>query len=262
MKLPLVLGVAALSLAVGCQRPEVEAFRLRPVPIVVRMEVPASIPGSATIQHEYGAALRSRLATRATVVVDGAAAPAAAAELRVVVTDIRAARNEPNAAAVGVATGLAVGTLSALVGNRDAVFDGLWWGLWAGSNVAADRRAERYARGYRPNRINAVAFLTQGDTHAPGKQVTLAEFDVNGHEVIEAMAPLGAADRDDLPRVREEEARALARVVVRKLEERFGWTARPQPDFYGLRRAQEAEPPPRTTDADKAAAPDSAAKRP
>ena len=237
--------LAVLSLAVGCQRPEVEAFRQRPVPIVVKLDVPSTIPGSETIRREYEAALRSRLATRATVVVEGAVPPAAAAELRVVVSDIRPARGEPTAAAVGVATGVAVGALSAIAGNRDAMFDGLWWGLWVGSNVAADRRAERQALGYRPNRIDAVAYLQQQDKEAPGKRVTLAEFDVSGHEVIESMMPLNAAERDDPGRVREEEARALARVVVRKLADQFGWTTKQQPDFYGLRKEVEPETAPK-----------------
>jgi hypothetical protein len=68
------------------------------------------------------------------------------------------------------------------------------------------------------------------------------EFDVSGHEVIEAMLPLSAADQDDAGRVREEEARALARVVVRKLDERFGWNPKAQPDYYGLNRPAEPEP--------------------
>lgn len=240
-----ILAFTALVLAFGCQRPEVEAFRQRPVPIVVKMEVPASIPGSDVIKREYEAALRSRLATRATVVVDGATPPPAAAELRVAVTDIRPARREPNAAAVGVATGVAVGTVGALLGNRNAAFDGLWWGLWAGTHAAADRREEHRMLGYRPNRISAVAYLLQPDPSAPGRPVTLAEFDVSGSEVIDAMSRLTSAEQDDPGRIREEEARALARVVVDRLERQFGWTVKARPDYYGLRPATEPEPAPR-----------------
>jgi len=233
---------AAVTLALGCQRPEIEAFRLRPLPIVVKLDVPRTIAGSETIQREYAAALRSRLALRAPVVVDGAVPPPAAAELLVSISDIRPARSEPSPAAVGVATGVLVGTLSAVAGNRNAVADGLWWGLWTGSHAAAERRAERYAHGYRPNRINAVAYLQQKDPAAPGKPITLMEFDVSGYEVIEAMRALAASEQDDAGRIREEEARALARVVVRKLEERFGWTAKTQPDYYGLPKPAEPEP--------------------
>lgn len=261
MKKPLVLVLASLLLAIGCQRPEVDAFRTRPVPIVVRLDIPASISGSEAIKLEYEAALRSRLATRATVVVDGAVPPAAAAELLVAVTDIRPGQGEPSAAAVGVATGLAVGTLGAIVGNRNAAFDGLYWGLWAGSHAAAAKQMERHALGYRPNRINAVGYLTQKDAGSPGRRITLAEFDVSGQEVIESMAPLSPADRDDASRVREEEARALARVVVRKLEDRFGWTAKAQPDFYGPRKEFDPEPIPKK-DEDKPPAAETAVKRP
>lgn len=239
-----ILAVAALALALGCQPPEVEAFRQRPLPIVVKMDVPTSIPGSEAIKREYEAALRSRLATRTTVVVDGAVPPPAAAELRVAVSDIRPARGEPSAAAVGLATGVAVGTLSALLGSRDAAFDGLWWGLWAGTNAAADRRAERRSLGYRPNRISAVAYLVQPASAAPGRPVTLAEFDVSGTEVIESMSRLTPAEQDDPGRIREEEARALARVVVGRLERQFGWSVKDPPSYFGLRRPVEADPDP------------------
>ncbi len=241
MKRALLL-LSALGLVLGCQRPEVEAFRQHPVPIVVRMDVPSSLPGAEAIRREYEAALRSRLATRATVVVDGAVPPPASAELLVAIQDIRPAYRDATPAAVGVAAGVAVGTLSALAGNRDAVFDGLWWGLWAGSNAAAERRAERYQLGFRPNRISAVVYLRQADPAAPGRSIDLAEFDLGGYEVADAMMPLSSAERDEPGRIREEEARALARVIVRRLEERFGWVPRQRQDFYGLRPAPEPGP--------------------
>jgi hypothetical protein len=237
--------LALLSLALGCRHPEVEAFRQRPVPIVVKLDLRASIPGSESIKREYEAALRSRLASRATVVVDGVAAPPAYAELLVAISDIRPSRSDPNPAAVGIATGAIVGTLGALAGNRNATFDGFWWGLWAGTHAAAERRWEERSLGYRPNRINAVVYLRQPDPSAAGKWLTLAEFDVDGYEVIESMTSLYSAERDDLGRVREEEARALASVIVRKLAERFDWPAKPQQDFYGLRKVQEPEPIPK-----------------
>lgn len=240
----LLAAATILLLAVGCQHPEIEAFRQRPVPIVVRLDVPASIPRADEVKREYEAALRARLATRTTVVVEGAAPPSRAAELVVAITGIRPARRDPSPGAVGVATGIAVGTLSALAGNRDAVFDGFWWGLWAGANTAADRRVEERALGFRPNRISAVAMLTQAEAGGDRERVTLSEFDIDGYEVIASMSPLSRADQDDPVRIREEEARALSIVVVRKLEEQFGWTRKTQPDFYGLRPPQDPEPRP------------------
>lgn len=242
----IALSVAGLLLAVACQRPEVEAFRLRPAPIVVRMELPAGVPEPEGVRREYEAALRARLATRATVVVDGATPPADAAHLSVVVTELGPPRRDASPAAVGVATGLAIGTLGALVGNRDAVFDGMWWGLWAGAHASAARRHDARALGYRPNRIEAVVLLSRQVPGRPRDPEVFAEFEVSGREVIDAMSPLGGMDRDDPVRVREEEARALARVVVRRLEDRFGWIARTRPDWYGLR--PEPEPAPQAPD--------------
>lgn len=243
MKIQIALGTALL-LSLGCQRPEVEAFRLRPEPIVVRLEVSADLPDAARIKREYEAALRARLATRTAVVVEDAAPPLRAAELLVAITGIRPARRDPSPGAVGVATGIAVGTLSAIAGNRDAVFDGFWWGLWAGAHASAERRIEERSLGYRPNRISAVAHLTQPALDGSRERVTLAEFDVDGTEVIASMSPLSRTDQDDPVRIREEEARALAIVVVRALEERFGWTRKAQPVFYGLRPAAEPDPKP------------------
>ncbi|MBI4912866.1 MAG: hypothetical protein HY823_09010 [Acidobacteria bacterium] len=244
--LPRLVSLAILAAALGCQRPEVEAFRRQPVPILVRLEIPPDTPGGEQVRQEYAAALRARLATRSTVVVEGARAPEDAAELQVNIRSIRSGDRPASAAAVGVATGIAVGTLSALAGNRHATFDGFWWGLWAGSHAAAERRHSEYSLGYRPNRVNAVVTLRRPALARQGRDEVLADFDVDGREVIQAMRPLGAAEREDEFRIREEEARAFARVVVEELERRFEWTPRSQPSFYGL---PEREPDPRPAEA-------------
>ena len=244
-RMPLVLVPALL--AVACQRPEVEAFRRAPAPVSVALSVPGDVPGSEGVSREYAAALRARLATRVVVVPEGVQPPPGAAELQVTLVSMRPDRGEPSPGAVGVATGLAVGTLGALAGNRNAVFDGFWWGLWAGTHAAAAQRHDRYYErdrlGYRPLRVNAVVHFRLS-TPGGREWLPLAEFEVGGREVVDAMAPLGAADRDDPYRIREEEARAFSRVVVRKLEDRFEWRLQERPSFYGAADGRPAEPPP------------------
>ena len=135
----LLLPVPALVLVLACARPEVEAFRARPVPVVVRFEAPASLAERADVEKEYAAALRARLASRVTVVEEGVQPPAEHVVLDVRVTELRGARRDPSPAVVGAITGVAVGALSAMAGNRDAAFDGFFWGLWAGVHAAEAR---------------------------------------------------------------------------------------------------------------------------
>ena len=129
MRSPL-LAVPALALLVACVRPEVEAFRQAPAPIAVAFEVPADVQGRTDISKEYAAAIRARLATRATVIPEGVQGPANAATLRVTITDVREGRRsgDPSPVAVGVTTGVVVGTLNALAGNRNAGFEGFQLG--------------------------------------------------------------------------------------------------------------------------------------
>ena len=129
----LALAVPALVvLTTACSRPEVEAFRRNPPPLEVAFEVPRGIPRPEAVKAEYAAALRARLATRTTVVRMGTLPPPQAVTVRVQITELRPVKvSDASPGAVGVATGIAVGTLSALAGNRDAVFDGFFWGLWA-----------------------------------------------------------------------------------------------------------------------------------
>lgn len=242
-----LIAVLPLVLTVACTRPEVEAFRKSPEPIVVSFQVPDSVPGKSEVAKEYAAALRARLAMRATVVPAGVPAPHQAAELRVRITGWREVQKGPSPGAVGAITGVAVGAISALAGNRDAAFDGFYWGMWAGSHAAAER--DREARlGFRPQRVEAqVAVYRAGDPEP------LMAFAVEPYEVIDAMDPLGRGDRDDQFRIREEEAKALARVIVFKIQEKFQWRPLPEPSWYG-------EKPRLVEEDDDAPAPDAPVK--
>lgn len=250
MRSPL-LAVPALALLVACVRPEVEAFRQAPAPIAVAFEVPADVQGRTDISKEYAAAIRARLATRATVIPEGVQGPANAATLRVTITDVREGRRsgDPSPVAVGVTTGVVVGTLNALAGNRNAGFEGFWWGLWAGTHAAAHQRHASDRLGWAPRRVTAVVDLVQPSAGTS----PLASFDVDSQEVIDAMDPLSRADAEDDGRIREEEARAFSRVVVWKLQEQFGWTPKPRPSFWGERRNEGREEPPTPADPGKEA---------
>lgn len=225
----LLLTATLISLA--CTRPEVEAFRQKPTPISVSFIIPPDISHGEDVRKEYAAALQAKLATRVVVVPEGVQGPADTATLEVVITDVKRYRGGPSPAAVGVATGAVVGVLSAATGNRYAAFDGFWWGLFAASNAAQARRDELNRLGYRPLDVTAVIRLRQtgGDS---SRVAPLAEFDVGGDEVIDAMDPISRRESGDDSRIREEEARAFARIVVGKLQDRFGWSAHGTPTFY------------------------------
>ena len=229
MKQASLLLAASLAF-LGCTRPEVEAFRRNPPPVTVKMSIPSDIPQGEDVRKEYSAALQAKLATRIVVVPEGVQGPADTAVLDVAITDVKRYRSAPSPAAVGVATGVTVGILSAASGNRYAAFDGFWWGFFAAHHAAHARRAELDRLGYRPLDVTAVVRLLQGGREAAA--TPLAEFDVDGDEVIEAMDPLSRREADDLDRIREEEARAFARVVIAKLQDRFGWSAHGTPTFY------------------------------
>lgn len=237
------LVLPTLLLATACIRPEVEAFRQAPAPIAVVFETPRDVPHREEIGKEYAAAIRGRLATRATVVPEGVQGPPNGATLKVTITEVRDGRpsSDPSPVAVGVTTGVVVGALNALAGNRHAGFEGFWWGLWAGTHAAAHQRRAVDRLGWAPRRVNADVELVQPSS---GSQEPLCTFEVDSQEVIDAMDPLSRADAEDEGRIREEEARAFSRVVVWKLQERFGWTPRPQPSFYGVPPAEEREPLP------------------
>jgi hypothetical protein len=212
-----------LVLLLACRQPELADFGQHPSPIVVSFQVPLGYPRSEAVSSEYAAALRAKLADCAMVVPAGETSPEASAELLVTVTQIRP-HAEPSPAAIGTATGIAVGTLSALAGNRDAFFDGLFWGFFAGSSAADSRDWERARLGYLPVRVSAMVQLQR-----PGAKEPLLEFAVRSREVIEQM---GFLESHDEARIREEEAKAFARVVVARLQEEFHWLPLPEPSYY------------------------------
>jgi hypothetical protein len=222
--------VFSVLLAFGCTRPEVEAFRRQPTPVSVTVNLPPNLVNRDGFQKEYASALRARLATRIVVVPQGVTPPAGAAELQVDIRAISPATGQPSPAAVGVATGVTVGVLSAVSGNRGwGAIDGLFWGLFVGNNMAAHQERTQYRLGYRPQAVKAEVRLMQ-----PGNPEPLWVGSIEPSEVVEAMDPLPPGYRDDDGRIREEEAQGFARVVVQKLSVEFQWTRFAEQRFYGV----------------------------
>ena len=235
-----ILLLAPLMLALGCTRPEVEAFRQHPGPVSVSVSLPPGLADREAFQKEYASALRARLATRVVVVPEGVKPPVGAAELQVDIRDLSPAPGEPSPATVGVAVGATVGALSAASGNRGwGVVDGLFWGLWAGSHAAMAQEHTRDRLGYRPQVVRAQVRLMQ-----PGNPEPLWTDAIEPSEVVEAMDPLPPGSRDDDGRIREEEAKGFARVVVQKLSADFQWTRFAEQRFYEGPAPKRDEAPP------------------
>ncbi len=223
------LFISPLLLLLGCTRPEVEAFRLRPTPVFVTVTLPSGLGDRDAFQKEYAAALRARLSTRLVVVAEGTQPPVGASELRVDIREILPAPGHPSPAAVGLATGVTVGALSAASGNRGwGIVDGLFWGLWVGGHVAAHQQRPQYRLGYQPQAVRADVSLVQ-----PGNPEPLWLDAIEPREVVEAMDPLPWGYRDDDGRIREEEAKGFARVVVQRLSAYFRLTRFTEQRFYG-----------------------------
>lgn len=236
---PILLFVLLL-LVLGCTRPEVEAFRQRPGPVSVSVSLPSGLVDREAFQKEYASALRAHLATRVVVVPEGVRPPVGAAELQVDIRDMSPAPRRPDPATVGVAVGATVGALSAASGNRGwSVMDGLFWGLWAGSQAAMAQENTRDRLGYRPQVVRAQVRLVQ-----PGNPEPLWTDAIEPAEVVEAMDPLPPGSRDDDGRIREEEAKGFARVVVQKLSSEFHWMRLTEQHFYQEPPAKKDEAPP------------------
>ncbi len=229
------LSLVPLTLLLACQRPDLEAFRRTPAPVVVTLELPADVPDRDAHAEEYAAALRAKLATRLEVVPVGVTPPPNADKLHVAITGYVAGHSRPSAAATGVATGVTVGVVSAAAGSRSAVWDGFWWGMFAGSVVSESRHQEDRL-GFRPMRVDARVLMTRGD----GKTV-LADFDVDPHDIIKSMEPLRRSEEDDASRIAEVEAKALARAVVRELDERLELRVK-DPRWYRDPAAKDEKP--------------------
>jgi len=235
------LLLAPLMLAVGCTRPEVEAFRQHPGPVSVSVSLPAGLADRDAFQKEYASALRALLATRVVVVPEGVKPPVGAAELQVDIRDLSPAPGQPSPATVGVAVGASVGALSAASGNRGwSVVDGLFWGLWAGTHAAWAQEHTRDRLGYHPQVIRAQVRVVQAGNPEP-----LWTEAIEPSEVVEAMDPLPPGSRDDGGRIREEEARGFARVVVQKLSSEFHWMRLAEQRFYADPGAKREEAPPK-----------------
>ena len=231
------LFIVPFLLALGCTRPEVEAFRMRPAPVQVTVTLPSRLEDRESFQKEYASALRARLATRLVVVAEGAKPPMGAAELRVDIQEISPAPGTPSPAAIGVATGVTVGAISMASGNRGwGVMDGLFWGLWVGGNVAAHQERVQHRLGYQPQAVRAEVKLMQ-----PGNPEPLWVESIEPREVVEAMDPLPRGYRDDDGRIREEEAKGFARVVVQKLSAYFRLTRFTEQRYYGEPASQRGE---------------------
>ncbi|MDP2876326.1 MAG: hypothetical protein Q8O00_09085, partial [Holophaga sp.] len=87
--------------------------------------------------------------------------------------------------------------------------------------------------GYHPQQVDAqVALFRAGDPEP------LTTFAIEPMEVIDAMDPIRQADREDQYRIREEEAKGFARVVVSKIQERFQWVPLAKPSWYGVKEGQ------------------------
>jgi|GEM_PF-1204128 len=229
MRLAPWLFVPTLLLGLGCLRPEVEAFRQRPAPVRVTVTLPERLADHVAFQKEYASALRARLSTRLMVVPEGVMPPVGAAELQVDIRELAPGPGSPSPAAVGVATGVTVGALSAASGNRGwGVVDGLFWGLWVGGSVAAHQERVQHRLGYVPQAVRAEVRLVQ-----PGNPEPLWVDSIEPREVVEAMDPLPRGYRDDDGRIREEEAKGFARVVVQKLSSYFQLTRYSEQRFYG-----------------------------
>lgn len=228
---------AALLLLMACQRPDVEAFRQHPRPVVVACTVTPEGPGSRDFAATLEAALRVRLATRVTVVPEGVPAPPDAVRLQVDLKRKGIVSHNGHAAAVGWGVGTSVGVLSAAAGDRDWFFDGLFWGLFAGSNAAAEE--DRYSwLGYYPDDISSEAHLLQ-----PGDPEPLAVESIDTGDLLPALEPLRGNDGADETRVQEAEAQAYARILVNRLTETFQWR-RGAPSYYGAPMAAPEPPAP------------------
>lgn len=233
--------VLPILFAVGCTRPEVEAFRQSPKPVSVMVTMPANLADRENFQKEYASALRARLSTRVMVVPEGVKPPAGAAELRVDIREISTAAAQPSPAAIGVATGVTVGILSAASGNHGwGAVDGLFWGLFAGSAAASHQARVQGRLGYRPQSISAEVRLVQEGNAEP-----LWVSSIDPMDVVEAMDPLPRGYSDDDGRIREEEAKGFARVVVQRLSADFQWTRYSEQRFYQDPNAPREAPAPR-----------------
>ncbi|HJU83254.1 MAG TPA: hypothetical protein VJ600_03510 [Holophagaceae bacterium] len=228
------LSPLLLLAGIACQRPEVEAFKRNPRPVVVACTAPKEVQDREALQQDFAAALRARLATRVEVVPEGVAAPAGAVTVTLEIRSVDPPRYRSSSGAVGISVGVGVGALSAAAGHRDWAWDGLFWGLWA-SDVASMQESLNYRLGYAPWEIRTIARMTEPNDPEP-----LAVFAVDTFDTVDALSALPPDASADPDRVREEQAKGFARMVTAKLSEIFEWKEGP-PRYFGV-KAKEPVP--------------------
>ncbi len=229
-----ILVLPVLLAGLACRRVEVDAFRQSPRPVVVTFDIPREVPDREAVAKEYAAVLRQRLATRLVVVPEGVEPPADAAQLKIIIESMEPGSRDATPAQVGVATGVTVGVVSGMLGNRHAAWSGFWWGMFAGHHAARERR-ESDRLGFRPMRMEARLLLTY-----PGGKDPVVDRDLEPREIMNAMDALRRSEEDDPDAIREAEARGLARVVIRALDDELGLRAR-EPRWFG-EKAEEPRP--------------------
>ena len=200
------------------------------------MEVAVSIRTNVAdvedVEKEIAAALRARLAIFVTVVPEGVTPPPDAVRLDIEID--RIVRSNVSPAAAGVATGAAVAVLrAASSGRREhgsgivALLEGLYWGLMVASDVDDMQRHRTNMLGYVPPRINGLISLGH-----PEKPSSIYTDKIPARAVIDEMAPLRDGERFDYASINEEVARAFARAVTNKLQQKFSWYPKRTPSWY------------------------------
>jgi hypothetical protein len=218
----------ALSIGVGCQRPEVNApppLEGRPLRIQVLML--ESRPDQQVVERRFSEALRDRLADRARIlpedavvdpaelklevrveankargdVVKDAAAEAFVSSMVVAGDGVAHSAKTPEELAVGAVLVMAVGTVAA-----------------TGSEVRGIYHNVRL--GYKPHHLICRVFVMNADGKSARECFSLGPWDV-----VKAMHPMREEQLKDPLALEKEEAEALARVVADRLAS-LGWEKR------------------------------------
>jgi hypothetical protein len=189
----------------------------------------AGLDSEQVLTKEFGAALRAGLANFVTVVPEGVKPPPHAMHLRVEIDNM--SRKKVSAAAVGIATGVAVALLSAASGNSKEIslFDAAWIGTHTGAAVSESQEQQRRSLGYRPPRINASMYLRQIAYPKSGPIYAAA---ISSRAIVDELPSIKGLDRYDPAAINEAIAQAFARAVIDQLHQKFGWSLRGQPSWY------------------------------
>ncbi len=217
-----VLLLPALVLGLACQHPQVAAVAQQHRPVAVTVSLPATVGDRTRLEGLYADAIRARLAGRVNVADPAAALPPNAAGLMVVLNvDSNTVSSE---AVEGFHAGFQTGFAYKVGAGKEilpALGDGLLtaaaFGVISGAGSSLRELHHELRLGYRPKHIRCdLVFKTSPD----GVPMTLAKTD--SWEVVKAMLPLTDEALKDPDGLHREEARALASVVVKRME-RNGW---------------------------------------